>query len=107
MFLAVDNQLDGVLLHDLGGWRQVDQHELGGEESCAGCAVIGCSEEGGFDQDHDLLFFRILRHDRLAGFAELLQLDFQRPDVANEIKPASLNEYPAKIESVEEALTLS
>ena len=29
------------------------------------------------------------------------------PDVANEIKPASLNEYPAKIESVEEALTLS
>ncbi|MCS5648230.1 MAG: threonine synthase [Dehalococcoidia bacterium] len=29
------------------------------------------------------------------------------PDVANEIKPASLNEYPAKIESVEEALTFS
>ena len=29
------------------------------------------------------------------------------PDIANEIKPVSLNEYPAKIESVEEALTLS
>ena len=29
------------------------------------------------------------------------------PDVANEINPASLNEYPAKIESVEEALTLT